>query len=112
MKKPTKKVVKKSISKSNTIDQIKVIVEKFEDILKRAMEGVSMKFETIESKLKEHSNHFESLDNKMDNIELELSQVKDVVLDIQQEKVSTSDFLTLEKRVTKLEMNNAKPTRK
>lgn len=98
MKKTTKKVEKKQYKKPDLADRMEVAIEDFKSNLKQVAEGVLMLSERM--------------DRRFENVDLELSQIKDVVLDIQQEKASRTDVLALEKRVTKLEMNNARTTRK
>jgi len=133
MEKTIKKLEEKVFSKSDMIDQIKVITEDFKSDLKQVSEGVLMltetmnrRFEDVDQKFDRIDRHFISIDqhfdgidqrfdkleNRMDVVDLELAQIKDVVLDIQQEKAPREDVLALAKRVTKLEMNSVKPTSK
>jgi len=126
MKKLTKKEKENIIKNIPDSDHDGVMREELEDKLNLVIDGMHIgfermdrNFEDIYQKFERIDRHFISIDqrfdkleNRMDVVDLELAQIKDVALDIQKEKVSTSDFLTLEKRVTKLEMNSAKPTRK
>jgi len=112
MKKPIKKVEKNIIKNIPNSDYDGVMAEDLRDKLNQVIDGIHIGFERMDRQFADADQRFDRLENRMGSMEIELSQVKDVVLNIQQEKVSTSDFLTLEKRVTKLEMNSAKSVRK
>ena len=86
--------------------------EELEDKLNQVIDGIHIGFERMDRQFACIDQRFDRLENRMGGMEIELSQVKDVVLDIQQEKAPREDVLALAKRVTKLEMNSAKPTRK
>jgi hypothetical protein len=94
MKKLTKKIEETNLDKAFIIDQIKVISEDFKSDLKQVSEGVLMLTETM--------------NRRFNDVDLELSQIKSVVLDIQYEKASRAEVLALAKRITKLEMANEK----
>ncbi len=112
MKKLTKKAKENIIKNIPNSDHDGVLKEDLRDKLNQVIDGMHMGFERMDRQFASIDQHFDRLENRMGSMEIELSQVKDVVLDIQQEKASRTDVLAIEKRVTKLEMNNARAARK
>jgi hypothetical protein len=119
MKKTTKKVSKNIIKNIPKADYNGVIAEDLRDKLNQVIDGMHMGFERMDRQFGDVYQRFDGIDqcfdrleNRVGGIEIELSQIKDVVLDIQQEKAPREDVLALAKRVTKLEMNSAKSINK
>jgi hypothetical protein len=98
------------VMKEDLRDKLNLVIDGMHigfERMDKNFEDIYQKFERIDRHFISIDQRFDKLESRMDIVDLELAQIKDVVLNIQQEKASVSDVLKIEKRVTKLEIDGS-----